>query len=114
MTASHPSRTAAQPFPTVLANQEAIVAGIRTAAPDAQLVIQSVMPRALKYRSRIETLNERYRALAEEHDATYLDLWPALSDGHGALKPGYSLDRLHLNGAGYRAWVSELRPYVSA
>lgn len=75
-------------------------------------MIQSVMPRALKYRPRIAVLNGRYRALAKEHDATYLDLWPALSDGNGALRPDFSLDKLHLNGAGYRAWVGELGPYV--
>lgn len=101
-----------RPIAAVLENAAFIVGGIRSLAPDAKLVVQSVMPRALKYRSRIELLNERYRALAEEHDATYLDLWPVLSDGRGALKSDFSLDELHLNGAGYRAWVGELESYV--
>lgn len=37
------------------------------------------------------------------------NLWPALADGD-AMRREFSFDRVHLNGAGYRAWVSALRP----
>lgn len=103
-----------RPVDEIRANQRAIVEGIVTRAPETDLTIQSVMPRKPKFHARIERLNNTYRALAQEFGATYLDLWPALSDGAGALNPTFTLDGLHLNGAGYRAWTGLLRPYVHA
>ncbi len=38
--------------------------------------------------------------------------WPPEYLDTAALE--YTLDRLHLNGAGYRAWVDILRPWVAA
>jgi lysophospholipase L1-like esterase len=101
-----------RPEADTLANARQIVQRIREAAPDAELVIQSVMPRKRKYRDRIERLNAEYRALAQEFGATYLDLWPMLSDAAGELRAEFTLDGLHLNGAGYRVWVEALSPYV--
>ena len=42
--------------------------------------------------------------------AQYLDLWPALALDDGEINPAFSDDRLHLNDAGYEAWLGELRP----
>jgi lysophospholipase L1-like esterase len=101
-----------RPEGDTLANARLIVQRIREAAPDAELVIQSVMPRKRKYRDRIERLNAEYRALALVFDATYLDLWPLLGDEADELRAEFTLDGLHLNGAGYRVWVEALAPYV--
>ena len=46
--------------------------------------------------------------------ATYIDRWPRLADEAGQLRTAYTQDMLHLNGAGYAAWVEELRPRVEA
>ncbi len=96
----------------VAANQRSIIEEIRGRAPQADLYVQSVMPRTRKLRGRIDQLNARYRALAAEFGATYVDLWPTLSDASGELDPAYSLDSLHLNGAGYRAWTTVLGPLL--
>ena len=101
-----------RPRDLVHANQRAIIEQIRARAPHADLYVQSVMPRTRKYRQRIDELNSRFRELAAEFGGTYLDLWPALSDAKGELNADFSLDRLHLNGAGYRAWTAVLRPLV--
>lgn len=100
------------PGDVTFANARRIVEGIRRKVPEAALVIQSVMPRNAKYLDKITRLNGEYRALAAEFNAGYLDLWPVLSDGLGALRKEYTLDGLHLNGAGYKAWTEVLRPYV--
>jgi lysophospholipase L1-like esterase len=52
------------------------------------------------------------KALAREVNAHYLDLWPDLADGAGALRAEFTLDALHLNGFGYRAWTNRLRPLI--
>ena len=82
-------------------------------APNASLVINSVMPRTPSFASQIRELNQHYRTIAQESGAAYLDLWPALADGD-RLRRDYSTDSLHLNGAGYAAWVDLLRPVLPA
>jgi lysophospholipase L1-like esterase len=70
------------------------------------------MPRKAKRRERIQELNDRYRRIAHARGIRYLDLWPALADENGALNRAFTADDLHLNGAGYRAWIDLLRPVV--
>lgn len=101
-----------RPRDRVHANQRAIIEQIRAKAPQASLYVQSVMPRTRKYRQRIDELNTHYRELAAGFNATYLDLWPALSNANGELNADFTLDQLHLNGAGYQAWTAVLRPLL--
>ena len=101
-----------RPIEQVFANQRSIIGGILTRAPRASLLVQSVMPRTREFRARLDQLNARYSALVDEFGATYVDLWPALSTPEGEMDPAFSLDRLHLNEAGYRAWTTVLQPLV--
>ncbi|WP_314507457.1 GDSL-type esterase/lipase family protein [uncultured Microbacterium sp.] len=83
---------------------------IEGACPGTPVLLQSVMPRSSKFASEILDLNARYRRLAETRPhVDFVDLWPLLSEGP-SIRPTYSFDSLHLNGAGYRAWVSALGP----
>ncbi|HSA52508.1 MAG TPA: GDSL-type esterase/lipase family protein [Yinghuangia sp.] len=90
-----------------------LVTAIRERAPHTALFIQSVMPRQAVLADVLRTLNADYRLIASEAEATYVDLWPALADDAGGLRSEFTLDSLHLNGAGYAAWVQVLRPYVA-
>ena len=103
-----------RPRDLVRANQRTIIEQIRATAPHADLYVQSVMPLTRRYRQRIDELNSHYRELAAEFGGSYLDLWPALCDAKGELNGDFTLDQLHLNGAGYRAWTGVLRPLVSS
>lgn len=107
--------TAAVPEDRIVANVRAILAGIEQRAPGAPVVVQSVMPRTLPYRGEIGSLNRRYQDLvaAAGPHVRYLDLWPALATPDGRLRPEYTVDDLHLDGAGYRAWVDLLRPVLA-
>ena len=62
----------------------------------------------------VRALNHEYAAITRDADATWLDLWPVLSDGAGSLRAQFTGDSLHLNGAGYAAWVEALRPLLTA
>ena len=86
---------------------------IRREAPDAPLVINSVMPRTRSFAARIRDLNASYRKIAMEAGCAYLDLWPTLADGD-RLRADFTADNLHLNGAGYAAWMGVLGPVVRA
>ena len=102
----------AVPEDAIVANVRSILDRIENLAPGAPVVLQSVMPRNPLLRAEIRSLNRRYRELVNATPAkvSYLDLWPALADDDGAMRREFSLDSLHLNGAGYAAWVEVLRP----
>ncbi|MFE2960118.1 GDSL-type esterase/lipase family protein [Nocardia tengchongensis] len=95
-------------------NLRKLVAELRERAPHAPLHVQSVMPRKAKFADRIREVNSAAWEIAAEADATYIDLWPALADANGALRPEFTRDGLHLSGAGYAAWIEVLRTHVAA
>lgn len=104
------------PLATIANNVRQIIEGIQTRAPGTPVIVQSVMPRAEAYRAEVQELNRRYQQIVQRQgpNVTYLDLWPALATTTGGLSPEFTADKLHLNGAGYVAWVDTLRPHVSA
>jgi lysophospholipase L1-like esterase len=72
------------------------------------------MPRKRQFAGEIVELNRALQRIANAHDdVTYVDLWPALATAEGSLRSQYTNDSLHLNGAGYAAWVQVLRPFLS-
>jgi len=97
----------------IAANVEAILQRIHATAPDAKLYVQSIMPRGRRWRTSITATNPMLAQVARQQEAEYLDLWPTLADEQGNLREGFSLDGLHLTGAGYRAWCGVLRPHIT-
>jgi lysophospholipase L1-like esterase len=89
-----------------------LIAQIRSRDSRVPILINSVMPRGTKYIDTITTINDHYRAIAQEFDAHYLDLWPTLASADRTLRKELTPDGLHLNGEGYRAWVSVLGPAI--
>jgi lysophospholipase L1-like esterase len=91
-------------------NIQSIMVDLRRDLPGARMLLQSILPRAREFAEQIQTANIHLRQFAATVRAQYLDLWPALANADGELNPAYSEDRLHLNAAGYEAWLGELRP----
>ncbi len=102
------------PEDEIVANTQAIVEHVLRTAPGVKVVLESVMPRQLKFRDRVLALNRRLVDVAARTGAEYLDLWPIFTFGEGQLNPSYTVDELHLNGAGYKAWVELLTPLITA
>ena len=96
----------------VAADMRHLVREVRDRAGKAPLFVQSVMPRRGRFAARIRELNDSYVDIAEQAEAVYIDLWPALADENDCLRAEFTRDRLHLGGAGYAAWAEVLRPYV--
>lgn len=101
------------PVEQIAQNIRGIIERARVLAPSSPIFLQSVMPRGARWRSRVLRLNSSLRRIAEQASVQYVDLWPALADEDGALKPAFTIDGLHLTGAGYAAWVEVLRPLVA-
>ena len=91
-------------------NIQSMMVDLRRDLPGTRMLLQSILPRAREFADQIQTANIHLRQFAATVRAQYLDLWPALALEDGELNPEFSDDRLHLNSAGYDAWLGELRP----
>ena len=106
----------AVPSAEIIDNLRQIIARIHSLAPGTPIVVESIMPRNVRFREDVMHINRLYRdvvAGAGDH-VTYLDLWPALATQYGTLRPDFTDDNLHLNGKGYHAWVETLEPVIES
>ncbi|MBG6107716.1 GDSL-type esterase/lipase family protein [Frigoribacterium sp. CG_9.8] len=95
---------------SLVRNIQSILVDLRRDLPGSRMLVQSIMPRGREFADRIREANIHLRQFSATVHAQFLDLWPALALDDGELNPTFSEDRLHLNAAGYEAWLSELRP----
>ena len=86
-----------------------VVEGLQGRASDAEIVLQSVLPREADKRAAVDSLNANYAALARDLGVDWLDLVPAFSAPDGSLRPDLTDDGLHLNRAGYALWAQQLQ-----
>jgi lysophospholipase L1-like esterase len=94
----------------VVRNLEFLLVNLRRDLPGTRTLVQSIMPRGREFADAIQDVNRHLRQFSSTVHAQYLDLWPALALADGGLNPAYTDDGLHLNDAGYAAWLGELRP----
>lgn len=103
----------------IAARYREIVQRIRQGAPQAGLVLVSVLPvnntvkKSGLEKAQVLALNEHIRRIAGEWSIPYLDLHAALADGDGNLSEKFTADGVHLNGAGYAVWQHNLAPILS-
>lgn len=96
--------------PEIAARVVNVAVEIRRRAPQAQITVQSVLPRRMAFAAELSELNSIVASLLPPTD--FLNLWPEFADRHGALKADFTFDGLHLNGAGYERWMGILRPLI--
>jgi lysophospholipase L1-like esterase len=109
---------------TAAENYRQIIRGIRTSSPNTILYIQSVLPvsppmvdgwlargRGSQINQWVRAMNQQIRNFAEDKSVVFIDLRDDLSK-RGELDPRYSVDGLHLNGAGYEVWKRKLSPFL--
>ncbi|GAA4183661.1 hypothetical protein GCM10022288_03300 [Gryllotalpicola kribbensis] len=101
------------PVEEVVENIQAILAQLREKLPDAKIVMQSILPRQPEYAHIVRTVNEQLERYVPTVPCSYVDVWPALADENGGLKPEFTVDGLHLTEAGYEAWFAVLRPVLA-
>lgn len=92
---------------------------IREDHPDAQIVIQSILPVSAKQEAkgsyvnneRIATYNQLLQELAEEKDCSYVNVAEAVTGEDGCLRADLTFDGIHLNTAGCKVWLDYLRTH---
>ncbi len=99
---------------------EQMITSIREAAgQDVQIYIQSMTPVTTDYTNtnlnneRIQRINQQLAQMALEQGCHYLDVYSSLLDDSGGLNPSYTTEGLHLNSAGYGAWMDYLLRHVA-
>lgn len=95
----------------IVANMEKILAELRTASPDALIVLQSVLPVRAEVHApaTVASLNERYASLCRANPhIRYLDVHASLTGATGSIDARYTSDGLHLSPDGYEAWARAL------
>jgi lysophospholipase L1-like esterase len=108
-----------QPLDSIAEKYESIVSTIRRDCPNTVLFCESVLPINNSLRRNgmknedIRALNLKIQAIAQRHNATYIDVHAQFVDGEGALKEQFSLDGVHLNGEGYLLMKKTLLPFVN-
>lgn len=88
--------------------------------PDAEVVLQSIIPVSAKQEAkgsyvnntRIAAYNEVLQALAEEKDCPYINVAEAVIDEEGFLRADWTFDGVHLNVPGCKAWLEYLRTHA--
>jgi lysophospholipase L1-like esterase len=99
----------------IVANIEEILDRLKQESPDTEVYLESVLPRAVSYRARIEALNARLAEVAGEQGAAWADLYPSFLDPEsGAIRPELSNDEVHLLGPGYALWKEQIETLVRA
>jgi lysophospholipase L1-like esterase len=109
---------------TLLANQRLILQELRARHPQAQIVLQSILPhgesqvtwegqnRLLAISNQhIRNLNQQLREIATQAGVYFLDLHPLFTNAQGDLRPELSTDGLHLSSQGYLVWRTALEMY---
>lgn len=66
----------------------------------------------LEVKRPIAELNAWLKQYAHQSGATWVDYWPVLNDGTGAMKPGLAVDGVHPTVAGYQAMESVVTPIL--
>ncbi|NEP60394.1 MAG: lysophospholipase [Symploca sp. SIO2G7] len=107
---------------TILANQQLTIRNLRQAHPQAQIVVQSILPHSDEQatwegrdrllsipNSDIQEINQQLKVIAQMEGAIYLELYPLFADTNGNLKTELSTDGLHLNQQGYQVWSYALQ-----
>lgn len=96
----------------VYTNLEAAINQLSNAFPEAEIYLQSIVPREADRADIIKRMNARYAEIAVNLDVHYIDLWADFAAVDNRLNPELTEDGLHLNAAGYRLWAKILKPYI--
>jgi len=92
---------------TVVRNLEQIVWQLRQDHPQAEIVLQSILPTDNRVpNSRIRDINRQLIQIAQREGVHYLDLHPYFADDRGNLRRDFTTDGVHLTALGYGVWQS--------
>ena len=100
------------PHAQVVRNVSLILEHILIKAPEARIIVQSVLPRTDRYHSLVAPLNKALSRLCNQLKVVFVDHTKHFSGTDSMLDPAWHFDGLHLNGLGHQRLVELLRPHL--
>lgn len=91
---------------------ELLLTGLVAQEAQAQLFVQTVLPREADKLEKIAQVNAMQAKLANTYGAAYIDLTSTFEQADGTLREEFTEDGLHLNALGYAVWGDVLSSYV--
>lgn len=102
-----------------VAGYKEILMQFQTMIPNTQVFVQSVLPVNNQVyifwqdNQNVISLNLKLKALAQEFNYQYIDVFSHLLDSQGQLDAKYTTDGLHLNGQAYLVWKAAIEEYIN-
>ncbi len=109
----------------IIHNIARIIEQIQEKLPDTEIYIESVYPVTkieheiiddimvgTRKNKDIKIINEGLKALTEEKNITYIDVYSYLINDNGDLKLEYTTDGLHISPLGYSVVVEIIKQYI--
>ena len=100
-------------------NVENIITASKKRCKNINIILEAVYPindkinkQGRRKNKDIAALNERYKAIADEQNITFLDLTKQLSDDSGRLNGKYTYDGLHVNSFAYELITRAVLPLL--
>ncbi|MFP5274386.1 GDSL-type esterase/lipase family protein [Coleofasciculus sp.] len=94
----------------IVDNTRQIIQRLRQNHPQAQIIVQSILPTRLSAigSDRIHNLNQQIAAIAQQEGAGYLNLHSLFVDNQGQMQRELTTDGIHLARRGYAVWQNAL------
>lgn len=111
---SYDDDQAAEKIAEIVQGIDAILATCREKAPRAAIILTGVFPRSdiPGVEGLISELNDELAAAASARDVRFVNINKSLTDEHGKLLEGTTIDGLHLSPVGYDIWAAALKPHL--
>ena len=100
------------PHAQTVRNVAHILDHIDEVAPDARIIVQSVLPRTDRYHPLVAPLNEALSRICDERELEFIDHTERFSGSDGLLDSALHDDGIHPNGEGHRVLIDALQPLL--
>ncbi len=98
----------------ILISTLAVIDVLHEASPQAEIYLQSILPRETEANSVLQNVNKRLQERASEEPYIFLNLAPHFANSKGELEESLTNDGLHLNAKGYQLWEKLIDDCVRA
>lgn len=110
------------PNDSIVNNYVKIIDKLQSETPNSKIYIQSIFPvkndsQYLKsitnpeVNKNVVLVNKELMSICEKKKMTYIDIYSSF-ELEGQMNPKYSIDGVHLNGAGYLLWRDKLKSFI--
>jgi len=108
------------PAKEVIENTGIILGHLTNHFPNTEIYLLGLLPVGFKVWKHINMsplqmndLNSQIERIAEDYQASFINISPGFADEKGHLKASFTTDGLHLSDKGYKEWAARIRNFVT-